>query len=414
MIWHQKAAPLIFLMFSFLVTYPLVFNIHENLVYLTDFAAPHWEDLEEFLNSILYMREVFSGNSQPLLDMLHSSFSYSLSYSFLAALLSFLVGPIVAHNIFFIGSIFLASWMMYLFVKRHVKDDISCLYAGFSFGSCNYMIHHFAHGHANQVQLFWIPFVFWMLERVLSETRKMRNGIYLGLILSGVLISNDHFALYLSLFIPIYILIRARFQVLLSLECLKALTLSAITFFVTSSWYLYLKIGHQKTVYTKNDSLIFSLQNPFDLINPDKEAHLGIVLLLLVFAALFLQAKNFWRSKSQDRRLPAMLIISFFALALSFGPFSDWAPYSVLYEYVPFFLYTRTPVRLVVFALAGFCFLAACGLAEIRAKLGWSKKLIFTVAVFLGTYAFHHHRSSLYFRADEAKAIWVKSFPIRD
>ncbi|MDF9746753.1 hypothetical protein [Natrinema salsiterrestre] len=62
---------------------------------------------------------------------------------------------------------------------------------------------------------------------------------------------------------------------------------------------------------------------------------------------------------SRQRQLVPFVFLFGIGLILAWGPFSEWAPYAILYRYWPLIEYFRVPYRMLPFALLGSSTLSA-------------------------------------------------------
>ncbi|MBI4765572.1 MAG: hypothetical protein HY787_13370 [Deltaproteobacteria bacterium] len=107
-------------------------------------------------------------------------------------------------------------------------------------------------------------------------------------------------------------------------------------------------------------------------INYERFVLLGWGLILLAFVGLI---PLFRRNPKKSGYLPLAGALAFLATVLSLGPTLTAFPlYPFLYQYFPFFNYSRLPGRFVMIGMVFFCLLAGMALSAIRdglASRGW-------------------------------------------
>jgi len=257
---------------------------------------------------------------------------------------------------------FLAFACMFAFVRRMTHGSLAALYASLFYGSCNYLVHHFSGGHANQSQIFLFPLVFLAVERLLDAPSAIR-GALLGCALALCAHSSSQYAVFLSLLLPLYVGIRSPAS-LRDPASLRALLVAAASALALTSYYLATKLGGGTITRSLWENQQYVVHSLTEFVDPDAYAHVGLVPLLLALAAVAL-------ARGPTERRPVFALAAVFGVSalLALGPMSPLHPYRWLYDWVPVFELMRTPVRFVAPAQFAGLTLAGIGLASLSARL---------------------------------------------
>jgi hypothetical protein len=301
-----------------------------------------------------------NGSSVWQVAIANPNFTAPPAYLFPAAALARTSGsPLLAHNALMLAYVFLAFACMFAFVRQLTASTPAALYASLFYGSCNYVVHHLSGGHANQTQIFLFPLIFGLTEGVL-ERPGWQRALPLGAALALCAHSSSQYAVFLSLLLPLYVVIRAPAR-LREPDGLRALALAGACALVLTSYYLAIKLGSgtiERSLWENQQYVVHHVAEYFD---PDGYAHLGVVPLLLAGAGL-------GAASEQRRRVFALGAVLVFSLAMTLGPMSGLHPYRWLYETIPVFKLMRTPVRFVAPAQMALFALAGIGLASLTAR----------------------------------------------
>lgn len=308
-------------------------------------------------------RAFWSGGSIWSVAVTNPNFTAPPAYLFPAAVLTRALGsPLLAHNALLLAYSFLAFACMFAFVRRLTHSSAAALYASVFYGSCNYLVHHFSGGHANQSQIFLFPLVFLTAERLLDEPSAKR-GALLGCALALCAHSSSQYAVFLSLLLPLYVVIRAPTS-LRERRSLRALAVAAASALVLTSYYLATKVGVGTVTRSLWENQQYVVHSLAEFADPDAYAHIGLVPLLLALAGVALAS-----GPSERRRTLALAAVFVVSVVLTLGPMSPLHPYRWLYDWVPVFELMRTPVRFVAPAQFAGLTLAGIGLASLAARL---------------------------------------------
>ena len=391
---HEDACVAIFLVFfTVIFSYPLIWNMGEILTGSpgepTDLDV---FDFRIFLDSIHHMRALWLAGKPILSGVVTHTFSPSLSYTFLGVALTFFMPTIVAHNVMMLVAIFLAGFFMFKLAKRFSSDSLACLYAAINFASCRYILIHLLQGHPNQVQIFWLPLIFLILEITLQEGPRLREAFWLGLSFGLLLLSNDHFSVYMILILPFYTLLRLPRNFKIK-QYLPYLLTFLLVLGVVAGYVSYFRLKAEGYHYSLADNMYFSMHLG-DILAYNKESNLGIFpLTLSLLGLLFALMKR-------EKPMLVLAALAFTATLLALGPFHPWAPYRALFDFVPLFDRMRTPIRMVVFLLLAASCMSAYGFAWLRNYVAASStrylSLVITLVLFGLTLRYNHFRAQLF------------------
>ena len=280
-------------------------------------------------------------------------------YVFFSIILTliFKVPDIIAYNIFFILTIFLAGLFMYFFAQEIVRDRLFAFFSGFLYMSSKYMVYAYYWGHTNIWQIGWIPFIFWSLEKFL-QSPKTKNIFFFALAISLQILSSTQYTIYLSVIILLYLALRLIFykKKFHFNGKPKTIIMNGIIFFSTiymfSGYYIFKKLilipPYRPIQEIKPEWVLRSLS---ELIAPESFLYIGVIPLLLALLGLYIVLKNF-HSERYKKFFPFFIVFVAVAI-LMMGPFSAFAPYYWLYVFWPGFTYVRVPFRFFPFALLG-------------------------------------------------------------
>lgn len=399
---HLKRFTVIFfaLLSCLIISYPLVLNPNLFLKRMDNRPLPF-----DNLKHIEYVKKgsqaLKTGESflQPIIS--DSKYDLSATYFFSGVFFSHFMPYVLAHNLFFLLSIVFSFLAMYYLLRFYNVYAVVALFASFIFASSNYVVHHFLDGHGNQIQIFWIPLFILSLESFL-EKPQVKQSILLGLTVGLFVLSCVQFAIYSFItFVPGLLLIRVT-----SLKKYKQIfsyiPIAMIAFLVVAGYFIYLKTQTSVLqVHSPRANLQYSVKSISQIINSNSECHIGFICLAIASIVGFFSVlkKNFL--------CILYLILTILTIAFMFGPFHKLAPYTFLYEYVPFFDKMRTPLRFVMLATTTTTLLMSFGLSYIFHK---TRKVIavpifFVVA--LTTYYAQYASSSYFFRSQKPNAIWT-------
>lgn len=294
------------------------------------------------------------------------------TYVLLSAVLTVLVPirQIVVHNLFFVGSVFLAGVFAYRFVAEVVDDRETAFLAGVLYMSSFYAFGAYMLGHTNQWQLQWIPLVLFATERLRAQPSG-RTIALLGAAFALQVLSSEQYAVYLSFVLPLYCLVRyacgaTGFRRRSFVGGFAAATVLGA---IATVPYLLARGSAAATGATETYSIatnaywgnvleFWNLPGVFFAADAPLQFLFRLVLLFLGTVALVTATPR------RQRRLLPFVFLFGFGLVLSWGPFAGWAPYTLLYRYWPLVEYFRVPYRMLPFALLGASAISAAGVCH--------------------------------------------------
>ncbi len=116
--------------------------------------------------------------------------------------LTVLFGPVVAYNLFILGSVFFSGFFTYLYVRELTDRASAGLLSGLIFAFLPYRMARIA-GHLPLVDTQWIPLYLLFLERVLRR-RRARDAALAGLFFAASTLSSWYYGFALGVLSPIY------------------------------------------------------------------------------------------------------------------------------------------------------------------------------------------------------------------
>ncbi len=376
---------LFFLFMTLFLTWPLALNL-EGFLLSSAYEDISHSDTTKQIGMMLESNDRFMNNLDFII--VEQKFAMPPSYMLLGIFSVSLLklDPTVFHNLFFLISMFLAGLFMYLLMMEWTKDRFSSVFGGFLFMSSNFLMHQYMWGHANILQIQWIPLIFLFLERLLLS-KKLKYSLYLGLVLAVQVISSLQFSVYLTFIIPLYLILRYIFfdkKFVKEKDVWLNLFLSAILGLAFSSFYLIKRFNLTPQVRTIKENLIEnrSVESLSVLFNPNSHVSIGWFTVVLVLIGISLVIWHFQKREYRKYGLFGILFV-FFLLCL-LGPVSVFVPYYWLYKLWPLVDYFRTPVRVYPFLSLCLSFLASLIFLTIKnKKLKWIILIIFLVIFFL-------------------------------
>ena len=332
-------------------------------------------------------------------------------YVFVGSMLGLALGsPIVAHNAILFASIFLCFACMYGYAYKLTRDGLASLYAALFFGGSNYVVHALVYGHGNQIQLFWFPLAFWAAERVIEDPTPAA-GALLGGVLGLVPLWVAHYAAFLAVVLPLYVLFRSP-MTLRDARAYRAAGVGGVVALAVCGYFVFAFDAAGPMERTLEDNRVYSLQSVFDIVRPSLFVHVGAVPLALALAAPFAP-----RAAGPRARAVALMAVLLFSVVMALGPQTVLHPYTWFFDSVPTFRLMRTPVRFVAVALTVSLALAAITLHGLRVRLAERPGLRTSLlaAVLLASLAATPLMASEYYdRRFEPGHIWtvdVRSLP---
>jgi hypothetical protein len=367
---------LLFLIFSLFFTNPLIFNLDGFSKYLYNFD---WYDVPQYVYHINYFKESLLKFQFPI-PIKKYFYPEGLApvygsiiplYCFINAFLSMLtkIDEIIFHNIFIIFSVFLSGYAMYLLIHELTKYKISSIIGGLLFMTSSQIILSDAIiGHPDLVQLAWIPLIFLYLKKSIKNPQ-LRYGILLGFFGALQFLSSQQYTIYLTTILPLY-LILTDYKIFKNKKFIKLCLFSISLFLIFTSWYMIFFIGkyYPRTI-EENLKYSINFNNILDFWHP--------VLLLPSFIGIALVFKQ------KLKKIYPFFIIGIFTLFCSFGPFSNFAPYTILFNYWPFYDAFRTPFYMFNFMMIFICISVGLFFSYIYKKSKISTYFLFLFFIFI-------------------------------
>lgn len=383
---HKENITAFFFFFavSLVITWPLVLHLQGFLLpqkYASIGDIPN-SDTIEHIQRLEFARENFlrAGNFF-IIDFTDVAQTYLM---FGIATHFFGITATVAHNLYFLLSVFLSGYCMYFFCREITKNEAASLWGGFFYMSSPYIFYEYVYGHSNIWQIQWIPLIFFFLEKYLKSPRYIFS-FFLGIALVLQLISSTQYAIYMSFAIFLYIVLRLIFDYhSLSLKNIwKKIILFLLIFFVSSGNYLIKKITLNPPVILDSANFRWSVNTLFELINPKSHVSFNMIL----FFPIIFGMRRVFRENLKDNLgfLRIFFIKSLLFIALMFGPVSVLYPYAWLLKLWPFFQYVRTPYRFFPFALMSAIVISSFFFTQTYPLLR-KKRLVFLVVTIVALF----------------------------
>lgn len=374
--WHYFV--FLFALTLFL-TYPIW--LHPSEFLLRSDAPDFPGDFFLYRSYVAHFQKFFMGES-PIGQMEYGFYQAGVScadaecspaFSVPAGLLSFLVGPLRALNLFLVAFVFLSGVAMFYFAKEFMGEK-SALVSAALFMTSNYFLAEMLNGHMNLLQSFWVILAFLFLERIIKNPH-WKNSIFLGLILVGQAYASTQYLLFLVIMLPLYLLLR-NYRILADKNFWKYILISLLVFVVLAVPYLLNFVGGQPKERNLAENMFFSVGLPgntfsYPLLNI-MYALSPFAPVYILFPLLFAGGAILLSREVKKWQLPflVLILISFF---LSLGPIVSFAPYSILYSFFPFFSSMRTPSRFFFFVVIFLSLIGGGVVTEIEKK--FAKKL---------------------------------------
>lgn len=262
-----------------------------------------------------------------------------------------------SHNIYFIVMFMLSGLFMYYFMYELSKDKLASLLAGVIYITSQYMVYAYYWGHSNTFQIQWVPLIFLALERMLKH-KEWKHAILFGAAFSLQIFSASQLMIYLSFFIPLYVLLRQAFiewkefkKLDYWTSLLKKVGVAFVTILVIAGWYLLKKISVAVTIRTleENTRTYWILNSVFEVGQQTSFLYMGWVQLILLAVGVYLLIK-YWNDK-QIRPYAAFAVMWGVVVLCMLGPHTWLYPYTWLFNFWPYFDRFRVPFRLFPLAL---------------------------------------------------------------
>lgn len=294
----------------------------------------------------------------------------------------------VFHNLFFVSSVFLSGVFTFLFVYEVLRDREVAFLAGILYMSSFYVFSTYMLGHTNQWQIQWIPLILFALERLRTRSDG-RTIVLLAGALGVQVLSSEQYTVYLSFVLPLYLVVRSacgaqRFR---HRSFTKGFAAALIGGAILSAPYLVargtLATAGATATYSMETNAYWGNVVEFWNIPGVFFAADAPIQFLFRLVLLFLGTITFvTTTPRRQRQLVPFVFLFGIGLVLAWGPFSEWAPYAILYRYWPLIEYFRVPYRMLPFALLGASTLSAATLLPATESGDtWTSRGLFVIAV---------------------------------
>jgi hypothetical protein len=390
------------LLVALVITFPLVLRPDSWLVFHDDRGAVRLSDqfaceryLEDAHKAIANHRSLW-----PVIFK-NPNFAISPLYVAVGSTISLVVSSTVANSLFCMAAVALTFVCAFVYAHDLTRSNVASAYAGFVFAGSNYMVHHIVDGHGNLVALFWIPLIFLLAGRVCEKPNRS-YPLLLAASLVGLVLSSEHYALYLGILLPIYVIV-AYPRTLFDRQTWLRIALSAAVTLVLIAYFFWIRAQSVPVQHTVATSLRWSLPSLTDLLGRNTETSVGSISAVLAIVGMVRLARD------RNRLGWALLALAVVSLCLMIGPVHPLAPYSLLTKVIPPLAYTRTPLRFVVFLLFAVAALSAYGIAKIESSLSKRWRVPGLVGLCVLAFLVQHAGAVYWMRRSVGSGLWVKS-----
>lgn len=296
-------------------------------------------------------------------------------------------GNIPAYNLLIILAIPAAGVSTYLLAFHYTKKVFASIAAALTFALAPYILSKLLVGHRYSFLVFLLPLALYFLEKTFSE-RSLRHSVLAGITVLLVSLSDPNLAFYFTMFLLIFLPYRLlqRLGTPEGMTFYLKLLIPVFGFFLLGVGYSYaVKVVALDTSFSaagrpweavvefspRPVNLLF--KNWFGYLSWEKNIYLSLSVLIIVALGMVagLARRLIGQSgvdvefKSDEAFFGAVLVIS---AILALGASIDrYLPvYRFFYSYVPFFNYTRTPGRIVVFAHLSLALLVGFAIVRLQ------------------------------------------------
>jgi hypothetical protein len=305
------------------------------------------------------------------------------------------VSPIVVYNIVFLSGFAISGVGVALLVRRLTGCFGAAILAGIIFAFPPYRIDHYAHAQLQQTQC--IPLALWAFHRLL-DTRRVRDGVVLGLAIAGQMLSCMYYGLFLIPYMAVVcgtILVARRQITRQTIVALAAgAVVSAAVMIPAGRAYLGARrvVGERGLQEVMDGSALprnYLAPPEVNLLygdafarfmDPERRLFPGFLAVALALVAL-------WPPLSATRVAYALGLVVAFDVSLGF----NGVLYRALYDYFLPFRALRIPARMGIMVVFSLAVLGGYGAARIGGIVRSSRRrrLIFAAlgAVLLLEYA---------------------------
>jgi hypothetical protein len=301
------------------------------------------------------------------------------------------VSPIVVYNLVFLSGFVLSGVGVAMLVRRLTGCGGASIVAGVIFAFAPYRIDHYAHLQLQQTQ--FIPLSLWAFHRLL-DTRRVRDGIVLGLCVAGQMLSCMYYGLFLVPYMAVVcgtILVATRtLSRDRSIALAAAAAVLAIAMVPAGRAYLGARKvvgerGHQEVMDGSARPYNYLAPPEVNLVygdlferfrDPERRLFPGFVAIALSIVAL-------WPGKTSRAVVWAYALGLLVAFDVSLG--FNGVLYRALYDYFLPFRALRIPARMGLMVSFSLAVLAGYGGARIGGRIdgSWTRRLAFAAMALL-------------------------------
>lgn len=399
MMRSRKVKLLAFILFAVLtlmMTYPTVLKMGSSVKDIGDPLHLTWVmawnvkkithlDLQNYFNT-----NIFFPHKRTL------AYSEVLFLQSLVALPALLVSrnPVFAYNFILLLSFLTSGFGAYLLAHHLTSSTSGGIIAGIIYAFSPFMFLHL--GHMQIITAGGIPLVFLFLHKFFLREQYKHLLLFTLFFLLQVL-ANGYYALYLSLFgglyILLYIITRNKFndwRFWIKMALLVSIVLAVTGPFLRQYFLVREEMGFVRHIDFSANLTSFLATAPINKIygnltsrflKPEGALFPGVLAFgLAVFGFVYGMSKNKKRKPLIRKHTIIYSMILFISFLFTFG---SKGPYILLYKYVPGFDGIRVASRFHIFVMLSIAVLAAFGIKSILSSLHLTKRYTYFVTVSL-------------------------------
>jgi len=407
---HLWLALLAYCLLTIVLTYPVAFTVPSAP------AGNESGDRFEYVWALWWTKEALLDlhTSPANLTMLyypygaHHPLLLSDAFFIVACLpLVLLSGPVVAYNLYFLGSFVLTGFATYLLCYSVTRRRWPSFLGGVVFAFLPFRYLHGAEGHLNLLSTFWVPLYVLFLFRLFAKAR-LRDAVLCGVFLALSCLSTPlvaaHAVIPMTILFFIYQCVSRRRR-LFNLHLWKALGLVMVIALAAMVPFYYPMLSPmirgQSSYIARESALgysadLLSFVVPFryqllpatirplqDLVARLVPGHLEIEdVAYLGLIPLFLACIGVWKLRSRAGFWVAVALVT---AVLALGPLLRVGGQLLEYSYketrsyvvlpgavlteLPFYEWIRAPSRFTMATALAIAVLASCGLAAILRRV---------------------------------------------
>ena len=386
---------ILFALLTLLMTYPTVLKMGSSVRDLGDPLFSSWVmawNVKEIthLDFLSYFNaNIFFPHKRTL------AYSEFLLPQSLAALPALIVSknPIFAYNFVLLLSFLTSGFGAYLLARYLTSSTFGGILAGIIYAFSPFMFHHLGHMHI--ISAGGIPLALLFLHKFfLSE--KYKHLLLFTLFFLLQVLANGYYALYLTLFVGLYILLyivsRNKFKDLQF--WMKMALFICIVLAVAGPFFRQYILLREEMGFVRQGISNSAILTSFLAVAPMNKIYGNLTSVFLKpEAALFpgaiafmLAAFGFVRCLRRNKKgMPLVrkytIIYSMILLFSFLFTFGSKGPYIILFKYVPGFDGLRVASRFHIFVMLSIAVLAAFGIKSILSFFQNKKKLTYFAAL---------------------------------